>query len=232
MLGVKFDNLHSLEDLGLILQTVNMPMPEPKVNTVEIPGADGVLDITSYFGDVRFNNRIITMVFTDPTPYFYRYRNQTHVAENLHGRTCRIVFDEDPEYYYQGRLRVEEFAMNPTTRTITITADCEPYKYLITEGSEAWKWDPFSFVDGIIRNYGDIEIDGETPVTVVGGWKAVHPTITSDSELTVSLDDSETAYTIKPGVNKVYNITITRGDHVLHFDGHGTVSIRLQVGVF
>lgn len=231
MLGVKFDDLHCFDDLGLILQTVQMPMPVPKTNTIEIPGADGVLDITSYFGDTRFNNRQITMTFTDKDPYYYRYGNQTHVANNLHGKMVNIVFDEDPEYYYRGRLTVSEFAMNATTRTVTITADCEPYKYLITEGAEAWKWDPFSFEDGIIRDYGNIEINGNTNVLIVGGWKSVHPVITSDASMMVGIDGG-TKYAIKPGVNKVYNITVTRGEHHLNFTGNGIVSIRIQVGTF
>ena len=231
MLGVKFDDLHSLDDLGLILQTVNMPMPEPKTAAVEIPGADGVLDLTDYFGDTRYNNRTITMVFTDKAPYKQRYPNQTVGANALHGKSMKICFDEDPLYYYQGRISVQEYAPQGATRTVTITADCEPYKYLVDEGAEPWKWDPFSFIDGIIRYYGEITVSGLTPVQIVGGYKAVHPIITCDSAMTVRLDDGATVQ-LKAGVQKVYNITVTRGEHYLYFNGSGKASLRMQIGTF
>lgn len=231
MLGVKFDDLHSLDDLGLILQTVNMPMPEPKTAAVEIPGADGVLDLTDYFGDTRYNNRTITMVFTDKAPYKQRYPNQTVGANALHGKNMKICFDEDPLYYYQGRISVQEYAPQGATRTVTITADCEPYKYLVDEGAEPWKWDPFSFIDGIIRYYGEITVSGLTPVQIVGGYKAVHPIITCDSAMTVRLDDGATVQ-LKAGVQKVYNITVTRGEHYLYFNGSGKASLRMQIGTF
>lgn len=232
MLGVKFGDLHSYDDLELILQTVEMPLPTPKTSTVEVMGADGVIDLTSYFGDVRFNNRTITMTFTDADEYGQRYINQSRVADNLHGQQVRIVFDEDPDYYYSGRLSVESFSVTGSTRTIKITADCDPYKYLINEGSEPWKWNPFSFEDGIIRSYSDLTVNGETRLTVVGGWKSVHPTISTDKPLQVKIDDGQ-YYSIPAGVTKVYNITIGRGEHVLTFNGtNAKVDIRIQVGSF
>lgn len=231
MLGVKFGDLHSYDDLELILQSVSMPLPTPKTSTIEIPGADGCLDLTSYFGDVRFNNRTITMVFTDADPYNQRYINQSRVADQLHGQQVRIVFDEDSDYYYSGRLSVESFAVEGATRTITITADCDPYKYLIDEGSEPWKWNPFSFEDGVIREYSDLTVSGVTPITVIGGWKSVHPTISTSASVQVKIDDGD-YYTIPKGTTKVYNITITRGSHVLTFKGNAKVDIRIQVGSF
>lgn len=232
MLGVKFDDLHCEEDLGLILQTVSVPLPEAKTNTIEIPGADGILDVTSAFGTTRFKNRKITMVFTDKDPYAYRYENITTVANALHGKNVKIIFDEDPEYYYQGRLSVKDFVPNKSTRTVTIEADCEPYKYMLNEGNEPWRWNTFSFENGVIRDYADITISGNTDVNVVGGWKAVHPIITSTAAMTVSIDNDPTVVSFGVGVTKLYNITIPYGEHTLHFHGNGKVGIRIQVGTF
>lgn len=232
MLGVKFDDLHCERDLGLILQTVTNPLPVAKTNTIEIPGADGKIDVTAAFGTTRFNNRVITMVFTDMDPYAHRYSNVTTVSNALHGKTCKIVFDEDPLYYYQGRLSVKEFVVNKTTRTVTIEADCEPYKYLLNEGNEPWVWDSFNFENGVIRDYADITISGDTDVAVIGGWKNVHPIITSNAAMTVSIDSETQTVSFGVGVTKLYGITIPYGEHVLHFHGNGKVGIRIQVGTF
>lgn len=232
MLGVTFDNLHSYDDLGLILQTVSLPMPTPKVHEVETLGGDGKIDITNYFGETKFSNRIITMVFTDKDPYRLRYENTTTVANNLHGRAMKIIFDEDPQYYYQGRLSVVEEVVDKSVRVVTITADCEPYKYLLDAGNEPWQWDPFSFPNGVIRNYTDIPVEGAADVQVVGGWKTVHPIITSDAQMTVSIDSETATATVPRGTTTIYGISVPYGEHTLHFTGNGNVGIRIQVGTF
>lgn len=231
MLGVTFGDKHSLRDLKLILQTVSMPMPAPKTIMVSVPGTDGSLDLTGYYGDTRFENRTITMVLADIDNYYKRYVNQSIVAQALHGQSMRIVFDEDPEYYYQGRVIASNWAMNGYTRTVTIVCDCEPYKYLINEGGDAWKWNPFSFVNGVIREYGDIDIDGETSIDIVGGWKAVHPTVSVTAPMQVRLDNGAW-YSVPKGISKLYNITITRGEHTITFKGTGKAALNIQIGVF
>ena len=37
--------------------------PEPKIITVEIPGSDGVKDLTETFGSVKYKNRTLTFDF-------------------------------------------------------------------------------------------------------------------------------------------------------------------------
>ena len=55
MTGVKFDNIHSVNDLGLSLSTVEITPPEPKTYIIEIAGADGSLDLTEALtGDVKY----------------------------------------------------------------------------------------------------------------------------------------------------------------------------------
>lgn len=226
MLGVTLGDYHSADDLGLILQTVNMPLPIPKASVVDLPGADGVIDLTEAFGTVKMQNRLITMTFTDASLYHHRYGVQGYAANLLHGQKVQIIFDEDPYYYYYGRLTFGEFAVTGATRTITVTADCDPYKYEIYTTDEDWLWDPFNFYTGVIRDYGDITVDGSETVTVIGGQQSTVPTITVDADMTVEFDGS--TYDLTEGDNINYNIVLEPGENELTFTGTGIVSISFR----
>ena len=52
--GVKFGEIHT-SSYGLVLSKKTIETPSPKLETVDIPGADGKLDMTEYFGDVKYN---------------------------------------------------------------------------------------------------------------------------------------------------------------------------------
>lgn len=226
MYGVTLGGYHSLKDLGLVLQTVNMPMPAPKVSVIDLPGADGMIDLTEAFGTVKLNNRIISMVFSDMKPYWYRYGDQGWISNLLHGKKVQIIFDEDPDYYYLGRLTFGEFLPAGATRTVTVTADCDPYKYELALSDEEWLWDPFNFETGVIRECGNIIVNGSETVIVPGGQQNTIPTIITDSDMDVTFNGN--TYDLTAGENKNYNIVLLPGENELTFTGTGTVSIRFR----
>ena len=58
-LGITFDEeKHTYDDFGLRIKSVSIGLPQTKKNQIEIPGADGYLDMTDYFG-TRYENRTI-----------------------------------------------------------------------------------------------------------------------------------------------------------------------------
>lgn len=65
MLGVKIGNIHTYNDWKLILTKVEKSFPEPKTETQEVPGMNGILDLTeSLSDDIKYKNRIITLTFS------------------------------------------------------------------------------------------------------------------------------------------------------------------------
>lgn len=69
----------------------------------------------------------------------------------------RIVLSHDPGWYWLGSVTAS--AVPDGHRAIvTVTADVEPYKYERYDSTEPWIWDDFSFIDGIIRDYGEITV--------------------------------------------------------------------------
>ena len=55
--SVNFDNYNSWTDFFLIRSSKTISSPEPKYIKVEVEGADGELDLTEYFGDIKYKNR-------------------------------------------------------------------------------------------------------------------------------------------------------------------------------
>lgn len=130
MKGITFGNYHSYRDLGLILQPgKEIGSPEVKKKLLDIEGADSSLDYTDFFGGPKYNNLTHKFPFAMMVPhaefplYFSRIKNA------LHGQKVRIILDDDPAFYYVGRVYVQPGTIDKGIGKITIECDCEPYKY-------------------------------------------------------------------------------------------------------
>ena len=126
--GTDFGGIHSHRDLNLIQQNVYVEPAEPKLNMVEIPGADGAVDMSEQpAGRVVFKTRKITWTFALYPGESWDLKHR-QVSNALNGRKCNITLDTDPEYYYVGRLSVSKHKVDGVLRQITIVAICQPYK--------------------------------------------------------------------------------------------------------
>ena len=61
--SVNFDNYNSWTDFFLVRSSKTISSPEPKYIKVEVEGADGELDLTEYFGDIKYKNRKLSFTF-------------------------------------------------------------------------------------------------------------------------------------------------------------------------
>lgn len=126
--GTNFGGVHSHYDLNLIQQKVEVDPAEPKLNMIEIPGADGAVDMTERpAGRVTYKPRKITWTFAlYPGENWDAKHRQVNNA--LNGKRCNITLDSDPEYYYQGRVSVNKHNVDGQLRQIVVVAICQPYK--------------------------------------------------------------------------------------------------------
>lgn len=229
MFGVTINGKHSLRDYELILQTVVNPLPAPKLLTVSIPGADGIIDLSDYFGITRYNNRTVTMTFAFTKGYAYRYDKQSEMARALHGKVVQFIFDEDPLYYYEGRINFDSWEVDANLGTLTFSASCNPYKLEVTSSTDPWKWDPFSFVNGVIRQTGNLSVKGSLEFNLAGSPRPVVPTFISNAPMTVSFKGK--TYNIPKGTSQNYDIIVTDGDNIFTFYGTGAISILYRGGI-
>ena len=107
--GVKFDDKHSLNDFQLIMTSKSINEPEIKVIKIELPGSDGIKDLSEVFGGIKYGNRIITINFDlliDIKDWATTRRN---IVNFLHGKVRKIIFDIDSSFYYKGRCKITSF---------------------------------------------------------------------------------------------------------------------------
>lgn len=127
--SVNFDNYNSWTDFFLIRSSKTISAPEPKYIKVEVEGADGELDLTEYFGDIKYKNRKLSFTFVAKVRETEFLNLFSSIQNALHGRNMKIVLEEDPDFYYFGRVTVNEWKSNKNIGEITIECDVEPYKY-------------------------------------------------------------------------------------------------------
>lgn len=243
---------HNFRTWGLYPQSkpVISP-PAPKVYTIDVPGANGVVDYTeSLTGYVQYQNREGTFpyVYIGDRKQFDKVYHQVLAA--IHGKRMYVTLDEDPGGYYYGRMTVEEPKYAKDRMYLTITGDFEPYKYEMYSSAEPWVWDTFSFIDGVIRNYSEIEVDnvrsapsfdvnGDDAFILVGSPMPVVPSIYLLSGTIVKI-----GYISADGVQKTVGMVITDydysvsmpdlllrdGENVIWLNGQGTIKIDYRGG--
>ena len=125
--GTDFGGIHSHRDLNLIQQLVEVQPAEPKLNLVDIPGADGSRDLSSLpAGRVVYSDRSITWTFALYPGEKWDAKHR-QVSNALNGRECKITLDTDPDYYFQGRVIVKKYNHDRTLHQITVEAICRPW---------------------------------------------------------------------------------------------------------
>ena len=158
-----------------------------------------------------------------------RYQVKFSEVENyLHGKKMQIIFDEDMDSFYVGRLSVNAINTNETLGEIDIVADCEPYKYDLLSSDDLWLWDPFDFEDGVINEFIDVPVNGTETITLLAKRQVTYPTISVNSSMTVEFDG--VVYNLSVGENRMYDILLPEGENELKFVGNGTVTIRYRGG--
>lgn len=122
--GVWFDDLHVGYTMDFIMNYARVATPTVKIKEIEVPGMDGVLDITESLGEVKYNNRQISFKFTT-----LKQDRINQLINAVHGQKKKIILDREDNFYYIGRCSVGDPVPNKNLLTVEMTASCEPYKY-------------------------------------------------------------------------------------------------------
>lgn len=213
MKGITFGDLHSYKDLSLILTSKTIGSPQAKTNTVDIPGGDGSIDLTDYFGEIYYYNRTLTFEFSTIIPQKDFLELFSKIQNALHGKKIKVILDEDDEFYYYGRISVDEWKSNKRIGKIVIEVDAEPYKYKVYKTS-------------IIQ-----DVSGTAEAVLVNLKKSVVPKITTTSDVTIVLGNTE--FTLGAGTYEPENIPefiLKEGNNIITITGTSIVTFEYQEG--
>lgn len=212
MKGITFDGIHSYDNFSLILTSKTIGQPIIKTEYVEVLGADGQLDLTEAFGDIKYNNRKLTFVFSVIEANEDWATIYSRVLNAFHGRKMKIVLDDDPDYYYLGRVNVSDYLSSKRIGTITIEIDAEPYKYKQN-------------LTIVTRT-----ISGTLTVDFYNSRKNVIPKFVTDAQVQIVYNNGNTYTIAGSGTHIIPNIIFKKGINTLTFNGTATVAVQYQEG--
>lgn len=159
--GVTFGNVHTSNFSGhyAYLSKVTVGAPSPKEYKIDIPGSDGILDMTEYFGGVSYSSRKLKFEFTFPQRGQLLHMAYSAFLTAFNGKKFRIILDDDPQFFYRGRVRVGELSKSKLPR-VTVECECEPFKYSVVTSQVTFTVNSCN-LDSLGWVYGDVNGDGE-----------------------------------------------------------------------
>lgn len=129
MNGVTFGAYHSYDDFSLIMSSKEIAAPKTKTVKIDVPGADGSIDLTDYFGEPKYEDCTHKFQFSTIVPQSEFLTLFSTIKNTIHGKKLRIVLDDDPGFFYIGRCYVSSFTNDKNIGRISVECDCEPWKY-------------------------------------------------------------------------------------------------------
>ncbi len=211
MKGIHFDNVHTFDDLQLILTNKVIGSPTVKTNVLDRPGADGMLDWTEFFGEVKYGNRNLSFDFQTMVQQSQFMDVFSKVENALHGRKMRILLDDDPAWYYIGRVIVSDWKAERQIGKLTIDCDCEPYKYKM---------------DNTVVQQA---VNGTVKVTLLNSRKRAVPEvkITTDSSMNI-VYQGVNVWDLGSGSFTLPELELVEGENIVTLTGTGTVTFTWQ----
>jgi phage-related protein len=210
MKGITFGNYHSYRDLNLVLKSKEIASPAVKVRKIEIEGADSALDYTDFFGEAKYEDMKHKFEFSTIAPQS-EFLSQYSVVKNaLHGKKERIILDDDPLFYYIGRLHISPLTTEKGIGYVTIEADCEPYKYKLqkTVVSKA--------------------VDGAVTIVLTNSRKRAVPEVRIVTDGGIRIVYGQLIWDLGSGSYTLPELELVEGENTVEVTGVGTVTFIWQ----
>ena len=227
---------HTLEDWGLYVQNADcIGRPVQYTRYIEIPGRNGLLDLSEVInGRQIYTSRPLKIVLAGIREKKNWDGVMSEFRNKINGRICQFIFDNDPSYFWRGRVEIDNFNANLSVGTFTINVPtADPYKYTLLSSTEPWLWDPFNFETDMITYIGAITVSGSGSITLPHGHMPTTPDIVVSNKtsgtFTVTYDGD--TYNLAVGANRIPSIMVGGDEDVtLTFTGSAKVEIVYRSG--
>ena len=232
-----FEDKNSWTDWHLIpISKAVIPPPSVKTRQVDLPGIHGALDLTTVMtGYPMYNTRTGSLSYILAPGFEHWETVKSDIMNYLQGRTVKLYLDDDPGFYYQGIVWVNELKSDARVNSLSISYNLYPFKKEIVMSDEDWLWDPFNFENGVIRSYNQVSVNGSLTIDINDCTEPVTPSITVSSAMTIShtytfkgISRTDT-YSVSSGTS-VPGFTIRPGNNQFVISGNGTITFSYRGG--
>lgn len=211
MKGIRFGLYHSYDDLWLILSKKEIGSPNVKTKTIDVEGADGVLDLTDFFGEPKYDNVTHKFEFTTISEMTEFLSLFSRIKNAIHGKKVRIILDDDPAFFYMGRCFVSSFTSEKGVGTVSVECECEPYKYRIA------------------KTVLTQAVEGTQNITLTNGRKRAVPEVTIQTETSLNIVYQESnVWDLGAGSYTLPELELTEGENTVTVTGTGTITFTWQ----
>lgn len=215
--GTRYD-LYS--DLGWVTDFPhNYRAPEVRTNYKEIPGRNGLLDLTEIDGHVYYQQREFTIQcqkLIRTSPNIFTYGN--NLLDLFHGKEANVYLDYvtggNDNYYYQSRLSVGAF--NRSGINMTVDIDVSAFPYRLKENA--------TVVNKAVSGTGSVTLSN-TAMEVV-------PSITCDANFTLAFNNESVTISSGSGIIIPDLVLPSDGNLTISLTGTGNISFTYQQGKF
>lgn len=215
--GVQIDDKNTLTDWGMILlQDLNIGEAKAKTQYIDVPEADGALDLTNALTPVPvYEMRQISFsLFAGKQPGGQGgpqtehdfARTRAALSGYCSGKKRRVWFPDDPEHYFLGRLQVGGKS-GYNSGQVTVTMQAEPWRYRTEKTVRTFTAPGTYYLDNEERR---------APVT-----------ITASAVCTITHNGTE--YQVAPGVTAP-GLVLDAGTNEITITGQATLAISYQEG--
>ena len=209
--GIRFGDKDSYEDFGLVPTSRPLFHPaEPNYIKTEVPGRDGALDNSrALTGEITYKERTGEFEFK-----VEEGRNWAEVYSEiqnyLHGKKMKVILEDDPDFYYDCELKVNDWKSEEMESLIVIDAMAYPYKRKINET--------------VIHS----AVAGTKNIFFENLRERVMPTISTDAEMTVEYEGKSitTSATFKSHPDFIFH----EGENKITVSGIGNITISFREG--
>ena len=227
---------HTLDDWGLALGNNNyIGEPEMETTYIKVPGRTGLIDASEAISGRRvFTKRALAFELGGIREAKTWDAVMSIGRNRVHGRICQLTIDNDPAYYWRGRVYLENFDRFRDLGRFTLSVPCaDPYKYSVISSAEPWLWDPFNFETDMITYIGAVTISGSGSLTIPHGHMPTTPDIVvsdkTSTNFTVAVGGI--TYALSVGSNKIPSILVGGETEVtLNFTGSAKVQVVYRGG--
>ena len=210
MKGIRFGDVHSNDDLNLILTAKEMGAPAVKEEKIDVPGADSAIDLTDFFGEPKYEDVTHKFEFQTIIPASQFLTLYSRIKNAIHGQKKRIILDDDPLFFWMGRCYVSGFTNDRNIGTVGIECDCEPYKYKIN------------------KTVVTQAVNGTDNIVLTNGRKRAVPQITTTAPMTIAFNGG--TWTNSAGTYTIPELELMHGENTVTVTGTGSITFTWQEG--
>lgn len=194
----------------LILKEKEIGSPAVKENKIDIEGADSFLDLTDFFGEPKYADVKHRFEFSAIVPQKQFLSFFSSIKNALHGKKMRIILDDDPHFYYVGRVHVSSFTNEKNVGQVSIDADCEPYKYKLE------------------KTVVSHTIDGTKAIILTNGRKRAVPEVKVEGNIKILYQNY--SWSLGSGSYTLPELELVHGENALELEGTGSITFTWQEG--